>query len=174
MPRCPAASIASPAADGSTISNQTCTIIIRADSTVTEADCNIQDSNTNNDDIRTGQSNGNGNDAGGNPIFVAATPVTPNASLSAKWTNYPQEFHFTYANVPNSGTATITVRLKEYATSIYTNRYTTLTRTVNTAGAHPGGEISNPPTDGAIITMSARRHFPDSGLFHQHAGHQPQ
>ena len=152
----PGGAVTSPAADGTTISNQNYTIVIRTDNSVTEADCNIQDSSSSNDDIHTGQSNGNGNNASGQPIFVAATPVTPNATLSAQWTNYPQEFHFTYANVPNSGAATLTVRLKEYATSVYTNRYTTLTRSVNTVAPTQVVSISNPSTDGAIIIDGSR------------------
>lgn len=156
----PGGAVTSPAADGNTISNQNYTIVIRTDSSVTEADCNIQDGNSSNDDLNTGQPNGNGNNAGGQPIFVSATAVTPNPTLSAQWTNYPQEFHFTYANVPNSGTATITVHLKEYATSVYTNRYTTLTRSVNTVAPTNVVSISNPSTDGAIITMGTGDNFP--------------
>lgn len=161
----PGGAVTSPAADGTTISNQNYTIVIRTDNSVTEADCNIQDSSSSNDDIHTGQSNGNGNNAGGQPIFVAATPVTPNATLSAQWTNYPQEFHFTYANVPNSGAATLTVHLKEYATSVYTNRYTTLTRSMNTVAPTQMVSISNPSTDGAIITMGAGDSFPIQTCF---------
>ena len=156
----PGGAVTSPAADGNTISNQNYTMVIRTDSSVTEADCNIQDGNSTNDDLNTGQPNGNGNNAGGQPIFVSATPVTPNPTLSAQWTNYPQEFHFTYANVPNSGAATITVHLKEYATSVYTNRYTTLTRSVNTVAPTQVVNISNPSTDGAIITMGTGDNFP--------------
>lgn len=156
----PGGAVTSPATDGNTISNQNYTIVIRTDSSVTEADGNIQDGNSSNDDLNTGQPNGNGNNAGGQPIFVSATPVTPNPTLSAQWANYPQEFHFTYANVPNSGTATITVHLKEYATSVYTNRYTTLTRSVNTVAPTQVVNISNPSTDGAIITMGAGDNFP--------------
>ena len=167
----PGGAVTSPAADGTTISNQNYTIVIRTDNSVTEADCNIQDSSSSNDDIHTGQSNGNGNNAGGQPIFVAATPVTPNATLSAQWTNYPQEFHFTYANVPNSGAATLTVQLKEYATSVYTNRYTTLTRSVNNVAPTQVVSISNPSTDGAIITMGGGRQLPHSNLLYRHAGH---
>jgi len=36
---------------------------------------------------------------------------------------------------PSSGTAAISVRLKEFATAIYTNRFTTLTANVEHAGA---------------------------------------
>ena len=161
----PGGAVVYPSADGNTISNQTYTIVIRTDSSVTGVECNIQDSNTNNDDIHTGQANGNGNEVNGRPVFIGVYPTTPNAAISAQWTNYPQEFRFTYANVPNSGTATITVHLKEYATSVYTNRYTTLTRTVNTAAPTQVVQISNPSTDGAIITMSPGASFPIQTCF---------
>ncbi|HEY1663627.1 MAG TPA: alpha-amylase family glycosyl hydrolase [Verrucomicrobiae bacterium] len=157
--------IAGPNADGFTISNQNFTITNRSDSTATEVDVNIQDSNPNNDDLATGQANGNGNDASGNPIFVPATPITANTALSAVWTNYPQEFHFSYVNVPITGTATITLRIKEYTSGIYTNRYTTLTRAVNTVAPSQVVEISNPSIDGSIITMSQGTNFPIQACF---------
>jgi len=119
-------------------------------------DFNIQDSNPNNDDLVTGQPNGNGNDTNGAPIFVPATPIAnPDPTLSATYTNDPQEFRFVYTNVPGSGTATIFVRLKEYGTSIYTNRYTMLTATANTLAPVQVVQISSPATDGSIITLTS-------------------
>ncbi len=152
-------------ADGYTITNQIFTITNRSDSTATEVDVNIQDSNPGNDDIVTGEANGNGNDANGNPIFVPATLVTPNPGLSAVWTNYPQEFHFNYVNVPTNGPATITLRIKELTSGIYTNRYTTLTNTVNTAAPLEVVEISNPSTDGSTLTLSQGAGFPIQACF---------
>lgn len=151
----PGGAIAFPANDGDTVSNQNYTIVIRADNLTTEADVNIQDSDPNNDDIRTGQPNGNGNDTNGNPIFVSAPMVTPNVGLNAVWTNYPQEFRLTYSNVPTSGSATITVRLKEYGTAVNTNRYTTLTRTVNTAAPVQVVQISSPATNGTVLSYAS-------------------
>ncbi len=141
-------------ANSSTIGSSSYTVVVRADSTVTGVDFNIQDSNTNNDDIITGQPNGNGNNGSGSPIFVAATPVTPDPTLSATYTNYPQEFRFVYTNVPASGTATVYVRLKEFATSVYTNRLTMLTATVNTLAPSQVVQISSPATDGTVITYT--------------------
>jgi len=161
----PTGVIAFPAADGASISNSTYTVVVRTDSSVVGVDFNIQDSNTNNDDIVTGQSNGNGNNTNGQPIFVSAAQVTPDPNLSAQYPNDPQEFRFTYVAVPNSGTATITVRLKEYATSVYPNRLTTLTRTVNTVAPAQTVEISNPQTDGAVITMGSGDTFPIEACF---------
>jgi len=141
-------------ASGGTISSSTYTVVVRADSTVTGVNFNIQDSNPNNDDIVTGQPNGNGNDTNGAPIFVPATPVSPDATLSLTYPNYPQEFRFAYVNVPGSGTATIYVRLKEYATSVYTNRYTVLTSTVNTRAPTQVVEISSPATNGTVLAYT--------------------
>jgi len=146
----PTGAIAYPAAGG-TIGSSTYTVVVRADSTTTGVQFNIQDSNPNNDDIVTGQANGNGNDASGNPIFVPATAVTPNPALSATYTNYPQEFRFVYTNVPNSGTATINIRLNEYATSVYANRFTPLSVAVNTLAPTQVVEISSPATNGTIL-----------------------
>ena len=141
-------------ANSSTISTRTYTVVVRADSTVTGVDFNIQDSNTNNDDIVTGQANGNGTNAAGGLIFVPATAVSPDSTLSAQYPNYPQEFRFVYTNVPSSGNATITIRLKEFATSVYTNRYTLLTTTVTTASPTLVVAIAT-PTNNAVLTYSA-------------------
>ena len=146
----PTGVIAYPATN-STIGSSTYTVVVRADSSVTGVDFNIQDGNSGNDDIVTGQPNGNGNDTNGNPIFASAAAVTPNTGLSATYPNYPQEFRFLYTNVPNSGTASIKVRLKEYGTSVYTNRYTMLTASVNTLAPTQVVEISSPATDGTVL-----------------------
>ena len=144
-----------PANDGSSISSSSYTVVVRADSTVTGVDFNIQDSDPNNDDIQTGQANGNGNDTNGQPIFVSATQVTPDQSLNLQHPNDPQEFRFVYNNVPVSGTATISVRLRDYATSVHTNELSTLTRTVNTVAPPPVVQISSPATNGTIITLTS-------------------
>ena len=140
--------------DGSSISNLSYTAVVRADSSVTGVDFNIQDSNTNNDDLVTGQTNGNGNDTNGSPIFASAVPVSPDPTLNAQYTNYPQEFRFVYTNVPTSGAATIAVRLKTYSTGVYTNRFTTLTRTVNTLAPTQVVQISSPAANGLVATMT--------------------
>lgn len=150
----PSGVIAQPSANGNTLTNQSFTIVIQTDSTATEADVNIQDSNPNNDDIVTGEANGNGNDDNGNPIFVAATPATPAS------TNYAQEFHFNYVNVPTNGAATVTVRLKEVTSSLFSNRFTTLTCTINTVAPSQVVEISNPESDGTVLTVGNGGSFP--------------
>jgi glycosidase len=139
--------------NGDTIGSASYTVVVRADRSVTGVDFNIQDSYAGNDDPVTGASNGNGN-SNGVPVFVSAAAISPDSSISAQYPNYPQEYRFNYVNVPASGTATITVRLKTFATSVYTNRLTTLTRTVNTLGPLQYVEISSPAADGSVISMN--------------------
>ena len=131
-------------ANSSTLGASTYTAVVRADSTVTGVDFNIQDSNSNNDDTVTGQANGNGNDTNGNPIYVSATAVSPDPSLSATYTNYPQEFRLLTPTSPTAARRPLRVRLKEYATSVYSNRLTALTATVNTLAPLQVVEISAP------------------------------
>jgi hypothetical protein len=71
-----------------------------------------------------------------------------------QYPNYPQEFRFNYASVPSNSTATITVRLKEFSSGIFTNRFTTLTRTVNTVAPSQVLHIANPATDGTILVLN--------------------
>lgn len=158
---------------GTTLSNQTYTVVIRGDSSVTEADVNFQDSNTNSYDIYTGQANGIGNDIHGNPIFVPATSVTPNPALSAIYTNYSQEFHMNLPFVPSSNTVTITVHLKELTSTIYTNRFTTLAVTANAAAATRVVSISNPSVDGQIVTLANGAPFTIQTCFSTNLGNNP-
>jgi hypothetical protein len=137
--------------NGSTLGSNSYTVVVRADNTTTAVDFNIQDSNTNNDDSMTGLNNGNGNGTNGSPAFVTATAVAPDPTLGAQYPNYPQEFRFVYSNIPGSGTATINVRLKEYATPVYTNRFTPLSTTVNTLAPVYVVQISSPATDGTVL-----------------------
>ena len=139
--------------NGDTIGSSSYTVVVRADSSVTGVDFNIQDSYAGNDDAVTGESYGNGN-SNGVPVFVSASAVSPDPTISAQYPNYPQEFRFNYINVPASGTATITVRLKTFSTGVYTNRLTTLTRTVSTLGPLQYVEISSPAADGTVISMN--------------------
>ena len=160
----PTGAIAYPA-NGATIGSSTYTVVIRADSTVTGVDFNIQDSNAANDDSLTHQANGNGNDTNGAPIFVPAAAVNADATLSAAYTNYPQEFRLVYTNVPTSGTATINVRLKEFATSVYTNRVTLLSTTVNTLAPTQVVKISSPSTNGTILRYGTNVTYLVQALF---------
>lgn len=160
----PSGTIVSPT-PGMTLSNQTYTIVIRGDNSVTEADVNIQDNETNSYDLYTGQANGIGNDANGQPVFAPATRVTPNPALSAIYTNYPKEFHMNFPFVPTNGPVTITVRLKELTSSLYPNRFTTLTVSANAAAATKYVEISNPSQNGEIVTLSPGSAFTIQACF---------
>lgn len=149
----PTGVIAFPSTNGSTISSSTYSVVVRADSSVTGVEFNIQDSNALNDDAATGQVNGNG-DTNGVPRFVAATEVTPNDTLSASHPDFPREYRFNFVNLPDSGTATITVRLREATSSLFTNRVTTLTRTVNTLAPQSVLFVNAPAVEGMILTLS--------------------
>jgi hypothetical protein len=151
----PTGTIAYPGGGG-TIGGSAYTVVVRTDSTVTGVNFNIQDSDPANDDVNTGQANGNGNNASGAPIFVPAMLATnPDPSLSLQYPNYLQEFRFVYTNIPGSGAATINVQLNEYGTAVYTNHYTILSTTVNTLGTEPSLQISSPPANGTVITMTS-------------------
>ena len=143
---------------GTTITSSNYTVIVRADSTVTGVNFNIQASDHANDDINTGQTNGIGNNTNGAPIFLPATPVSPQASLSMEYPNYLQEYHFVFNKVPPSGTATIYAQLNSYATAIYTNHYTMLTAAVNTQGPQEIVEFFA-PTNGGVLTMTSNSTF---------------
>ncbi len=148
----PQGAIALPATNSSVLSNTTYQVVVRADSTTTGVEFNIVDSDPNNDDATTGQNNGNGS-TNGTPKFAPATSVTPNAGLSAQYTNFPLEYRFTYTAVPSNGTATINVRLKGFTSSLFTNRFGTLTRTVNTLAPSQVMQFSAPAADGALVQL---------------------
>jgi glycosidase len=154
----PTGAIAFPATEGGSISNATYVVVIRTDSSVTGVEVNVQDSNALNDDAQTGQANGNGQ-TNGVSRFVAAMAVTPDAGLSVSFPNYPKEFRFSYVNVPDSGSATITVKLREATTAIFPSRVTTLTRTINTFAPQSILYITAPATDGMILTLATNSNF---------------
>jgi hypothetical protein len=150
----PSGVIAFPANDGVSISNATYQVVVRTDASVTSLEFNISDSDPNNDDAVTLANNGNGL-TNGVAKFVSIAPATPNAALSAQYPSLPQEFRFNYVLVPTSGSATITIRMREATTSLFTNRITTLTRTVNTLAPPSVLTIASPATDGTILTIGA-------------------
>jgi len=160
----PSGVIASPTA-GITISNSTYTIVIRGDSSVTEADVNIQDGATNTYDIYTGQANGIGTNSSGQPVFVAAQSVTPNTTLSAQYPNFSQEFHLNFPFVPTGGVVNITVRLKEFTSSLYPNRFTTLNSSITAAASTKFVFVSNPSQDGQVVTLSSGAPFTVQACF---------
>lgn len=160
----PNGAIATPAIDGLAVSNSTYTIAVRTDSTVTDVEVNIQDSDASNDDALTGQNNGNGL-TNGVPKFAAATSATPNPVLTASYPNFPLEYRFNYTGVPSNGIATITVRLKTFTSSLFTDRYTSLTKTLTTSAPNQTLQIANPPTDGAILVLNTNDAFTIQSCF---------
>ena len=144
--------IAFPANNGDTLGSQQYGVVIRADTTTTSAEYNIQDNDPNNDDVVTGQRNGNGL-SNGVPVFVQAGQSSALPSLSTQYPNYPLEYRFNYIAVPSNGTATLTVRLKEASTATITNRFGTLTRTVNCAAPPQSLQIAFPATDGETVFL---------------------
>jgi hypothetical protein len=153
-PAPPTGAVAFPPADGAAISNGTYAVVVRTDGSVTGVEFNIQDDDPLNDDEATGQSNANGN-TNTVPRFLSAAKVTPSDSISAGFPAYPLEWRFNYALVPSSGTATISVRLREATTSVFSHRVTTLTRTVNTVAPPAVMQIAAPPVEGTILVQSA-------------------
>ncbi len=145
--------IAFPQANG-TITSQQYGVVVRADSSVTLAEYNIIDSNPANDDALTGLNNGNGSNT-----WAVATKVSPSGSLTTQYPNFPQEFRFNYYAVPSSSNATISVRLKEATTSVLTNRFRLLTRTVNTLAPAQTLEVAFPSADGQTLSLGANSSY---------------
>jgi hypothetical protein len=131
----PSGVVAYPTTDGSSITGTSYTVVVRADSNVTEADYTITD--------------GNGQQTG------VASLVSPDATLSAQYPSYPQEFRFNYNPVASSGNATINVALKTVATSAYPSRTTTLTRTVQASAPATVVQISSPAPDGSVLILNS-------------------
>jgi hypothetical protein len=141
----PSGIIAYPNTDGSTLTGGSYTVVVRADSSVTEVDYCVTDNN--------GQNCG------------VATAASPDGNLSQQYPNYPQEYRFTYSPVATNGTATISVYLKDTASTVYTNRYTTLTRTVQAAAPVTVVEIGNPATDGAVLLLNSNATYTIQACF---------
>ncbi|MDB6034948.1 MAG: hypothetical protein JWM16_5286 [Verrucomicrobiales bacterium] len=141
--------IAFPPNNGDTLRSTDYDFVIRADETATEVEYNIIDSDPNNDDVNTGFNNGNGL-INGAPAFARATLVKPLPSLTQQYPSMPQEFRFTYFALPPSGTATITVRIKEFTSASFTNHY----RTVNLAAPAQTLSIAFPSANGENIQLN--------------------
>jgi hypothetical protein len=85
--------------------------------------------------------------------------VNPDGTITQQYPNLPQEFRFTYNNIPSTGTATITVRLKKLTSVVLTNHVTTLVRTVNTRAPAQVVQLVNPATNGNLVVLG-----PDDGF----------
>ena len=162
----PNGAIAFPTADGASLTNGTYTLVIRADAATTGVECNITDSNAGNDDAVTGQNNGNGL-TNSLPVYAPATLVAPDPTLDAQYPTLPQEFRFTYGSIPSQGAATISVRLKKRTTAIYRNRFTALTRTVNTSAPSQIVKILVPATNGTVLNLTSNQTYTTQACFSQ-------
>ncbi|MEM1083276.1 MAG: alpha-amylase family glycosyl hydrolase [Verrucomicrobiota bacterium] len=149
----PDGEISFPQNNGDTVGGSEYGVVVRADKSVTEVCYRITDGDATNDDSVTGASNGNGE-------WVTATRVTTNAAITPADPAHTAEFRFNYVNIPSTGTGTIEVRLKELSSSDddglsdVAGHYTTLTRTVNTAGPDVRMFVAFPQADGEAIDDS--------------------
>ena len=91
--------------------------------------------------------------------WVAANEVTPSIAFDPSDTNYRKEWRFDYINIPASGSANIKVRLREVSSQKFdafnfsdsSGHYTTLTRTVYTAGPNEQVFIAYPNQERQIV-----------------------
>jgi hypothetical protein len=150
----PTGEIRFPQTNGDTVGGQQYGVVVRTDPSVTEVWYKIVDSDANNDDTATGVANGNN-------AWVKAIARTPSLQVAS---SFPDEWRFNYVNIPATGTAQILVRLRELSSADSTQfsatasaaddevkHYTTLVRTVNTAGPDKRLFVAFPQTDGETI-----------------------
>lgn len=126
-------------------------MVIRTDDSVTRVEVHLDDADTNNDDRVTLVLNGNGTASNGaGQAWAPATRVTPYPPTSASFTNLPQEWRFTYRNIPGSGQAVIRVRLHEASSASDSNRITTLVRTNDCNAPSANLQVAWPPHGSTI------------------------
>ncbi|MBC8190361.1 MAG: hypothetical protein H8E75_08015 [Puniceicoccaceae bacterium] len=95
-------------------------------------------------------------------IWIRANELTPSLLIEPSDPAYRKEWRFDYVNVPSSGSADIKVRLRELSSSTFEDfslsdengHYTTLTRSVNTAGLDERVFIAFPSQDRQIVDNS--------------------
>ena len=137
-----------------TLGSQEYGAVVRTDPSVREVWYNILDNNGLNDDGSTSSTNGNGTNAVGQLSWARATRVTPSLNISSP---YPDEWRFTYRNIPSSGNVTMQVRLVEWTSSTNftlsdaAGHYTTLQRLVTAAAPTQALFVAFPTTDGDIV-----------------------
>ncbi len=146
----PEGQIVYPGGDGETIGGSEYGVVVRADLSTDEVWYRISDGDATNDDAVTGVDNGNG-------AWVSASEVTVNQDVVPADPDYVREFRFNYVNIPSSGSATVEVRLKELSSSAddalsdAEGHFTTLTRTLQTAGPDYRAFVAWPPVDGYSV-----------------------
>lgn len=139
-----------PTENGDTVGGSEYGLVVRADQSTTEVWYKIDDGDATNNDSATTANNGNA-------TWVRASEVTPNAAVVSSNPAYSREFRFNYVNIPASGTAAISVRLKEVSSSTDNSladaagHFTTITRTVNTSGPDLRLFVAYPTGDGDVI-----------------------
>lgn len=95
-------------------------------------------------------------------IWALASEQTPSLNISPSDPAYRKEWRFNYVNVPATGSADIKVRFRELSSSGYEDfalsdaagHFTTLTRTVNTAGPDERMFIAFPAQNRQIVDDS--------------------
>ena len=140
--------------ENDTLTNSTYGVVVRTDPSVTEVWYKILDGDPSNDDSATTANNGNG-------VWVQATQLTASPTITS---SYPNEWRFSYNNIPSSGTAKVLVRLRELSSSPMSaadtttdastdtaNHWTTLIRDVNTSGPAVRMFVAYPATDGTVV-----------------------
>lgn len=144
----PAGFIQYPPTNGMVLSGSTYGVKARSDMSVEEAWYKIEDMDPGNDDAATGLANGNNAWAKANKGLVPA-PLPG--------TDPDQQWEFNYLLIPTSGTATITVCLRELTSSTdlaldeVDGHFTKLTRTVDTGGNGVHLLVHEPAVDGATV-----------------------
>lgn len=146
----PQGQIVFPANDGDTVGGSEYGVVVRTDASTSEVWYRVTDGDSSNDDTLTGANNGNG-------AWVRATEVTATPGITPANPAHTREWRFNYVNIPPSGTATLQVRLKELSSSADNDlgdaagHFTTLNRSVTTAGPDRRMFIAYPPSDGDTI-----------------------
>ncbi len=148
----PGGEIRFPATNGETVGGSQYGLVVRADPSVTEVWYRITDGDPNNDDANTGVESGNG-------AWVLVGEGTPTPGVAAGDPKFTKEYRFNYVNIPATGTATIEVRLREissaglagFGATDEAGHYTTLTRTVTTAGPDTTMFVAFPQSNGEVV-----------------------
>jgi hypothetical protein len=151
----PTGRIVYPGADGDDLLSQEYGVVVGPDPTVRDVWFHIDDAITNNDDAVTLQNNGNGLGTNGQPSWARANFEVP--SLDITNAAMPDQWRFTYRNIPASGVATMSVRLLELssvtnmALSDADGHFTTLTRLCDALAPTQQLYVAFPENDGDQI-----------------------
>ncbi len=146
----PRGQILYPANNGDTVGGNGYGAVVRSDFSATAVWYRIVDADDSNDDAATGAANGNA-------AWVMASEETSSPGITPSDPALGRQWRFDYINIPASGTATLQVRIKEISSSADNSlsdsagHFTTLTRSVNTAGPDLRLFVGWPQADRALI-----------------------